>query len=111
MQQMARSARKPQAIRFAPIPIKAPLRRVIGALSWLARMLFVQPIGRREDRLGALGDRILQDIGLKRADVHAAACGIVALGEAVPDYPGAGPLVACGRRGYPLALVRLSEAA
>jgi hypothetical protein len=93
--------------------MKAPLPRVIGALWWLVRMLFVQPIGRRarEDRLGALGDRTLQDIGLKRADVHAAAWGIVALGEAVPDYPGAGPLVACGPQGYPLALVRLSEAA
>jgi uncharacterized protein YjiS (DUF1127 family) len=96
-----------------PIHRRAHRPRMIGALLWLMHLLFVQPIGRRarEERLGALCDRTLQDIGLKRADLHAALWGIVALGEAVPDYPSAGPLVACRRQGRPRALAGLREAA
>ena len=85
----------------------------MGALLWLYRLLFVQPVGRRarEERLGALPDRILRDIGLKRVDVRAAAWGAVRLRDLLRDYPSAGPLYVCGRPDFPLTLVRLSEAA
>jgi hypothetical protein len=80
---------------------------------WLYRLLFVQPVSRRsrEERLGALPDRTLRDIGLKRADVRAATWGPVRLCDVLRKYPSAGPLYVCSRPDFPLTLVRLSEAA
>jgi uncharacterized protein YjiS (DUF1127 family) len=124
MRQMTQDARQPLAIRpgalasparlerrSLPQPARRP--RLIRALLWLFRLLFVRPVGRRarEERLGGLPDRTLRDIGLRRADMRAAAWGLVRLGELVRAYPSAGPLCVCGRPGYPLALVRLSKAA
>jgi uncharacterized protein YjiS (DUF1127 family) len=124
MQKMTQYARQPRPIRPGALASPAPLqrcslpqparqRRVIRALLWLFRLLFVQPVGRRarEERLGGLPDRTLRDIGLRRADMRAAAWGLVRLGELVRTYPSAGPLCVCGRPGYPLALVRLGKAA
>jgi hypothetical protein len=87
--------------------------RIVQALVWLYRVLLVEPVGRRAraDRLAGLSDRILGDIGIRRADVHAATWGAVALRAVVPAHPADRPLVVCGRPGYPLTLVRMSEAA
>lgn len=87
--------------------------RVIEVLVWLYRLLFVEPIGRRARgaRLAALSDRMLGDIGLRRIDVHATILGRVPVRAIVPSYPIDRPLVVCGRPGYPLTLVRISEAA
>jgi hypothetical protein len=104
--------RQPQApVTPRPEIIRRP--RVLTALIWLYRLLFVEPIGRRarEDRLGALSDRTLAEIGVRRADVHAAIWGRVPVRAVVPSYPIDRPLVVCGRPGYPLTLVRMSEAA
>ena len=107
----AMAAPAPLVRRPLPQPARPP--RLVGALLWLYRLLFVQPVGRRarEERLGALSDRILRDIGLKRVDVRAAAWGAVRLRDLLRDYPSAGPLYVCGRPDFPLTLVRLSEAA
>ena len=123
MQQMAQQARQPLPVRSGALPARVPLQhrrlprprplpRVVGVLRWLFRRVFVQPVGRRarEERLRALPDRILRDIGLKRADGQAAAFGMVRLSE-VMRYPSAGPLYVCGRPGFRPTLVRLSEAA
>jgi uncharacterized protein YjiS (DUF1127 family) len=101
----------PLVRRPLPQPVRPP--RLVGALLWLYRLLLVRPVGRRAraDRLGALSDRILRDIGLKRADLQAAAWGAVRLRDVVRDYPSAGPLYVCGRPGFRLTLVRLGEAA
>ena len=124
MHTMIPYAREPRPVRSGGIASPAPLvrrplpqparpSRLVGALLWLCRLLLVQPIGRRarEDRVGALPGRILRDIGLKRADVQAAAWGLVRLRDVVRDYPSAGPLYVCGRPGFRLTLVRLREAA
>jgi hypothetical protein len=99
-------------------PVRRPLPparppRLMAVLLWLYGLLLVRPVGRRarEERLGALSDRILRDIGLKRADLHAAAWGRVPLGDVLRDYPSGGPLYVCGRSGFRLTLVRLGEAA
>jgi uncharacterized protein YjiS (DUF1127 family) len=96
-----------------PLRRVSRLPRVIEALVWLYRLLFVAPVGRRarEDRLAALSDRTLADIGVRRPDAHAASWGRVPVRALMPRYPLDRPLVVCGRPGYPLALVRLSEAA
>jgi len=103
----------PTRLTRRPLPEPARPPRLVSALLWLYRLLCVQPVGRkaREERLGALSDRILRDIGLKRVDVRAAACGAVRLRDLLRDYPSAGPLYVCGRPDFPLTLVRLSEAA
>ena len=103
----------PTPLMRRPLPEPERPRRLVGALLWLYRLLFVQPVGRRarEERLGALSDRIMRDIGLKRVDVRAATWGAVRLRDLLPDYPSAGPLYVCGRPDFPLTLVRLSEAA
>jgi uncharacterized protein YjiS (DUF1127 family) len=124
MRQMAPYARPPLPARpgamaspvplaHRPLPQAARPPRLIAALLWLYRLLLVQPVGRRarEDRLGALPDRTLRDIGLERADVRAAAWGLVRLRDLVRAYPSAGPLYVCGRVGFRLTLVRLREAA
>ncbi|MGH6913660.1 MAG: hypothetical protein ACREH3_08120 [Geminicoccales bacterium] len=138
MRQIAKNARERGRIRPQPVALRphspgflapglrAPGFRASGAITrtarrprpvealvWLFRLLFVLPIGRqaREDRLGTLSDRVLRDIGILRADAHAAAWGMVPLQEVLPRYPADGRLVACARRGAALALVRLSEAA
>ena len=124
MQVMAPYVRQPVPVRSGtlaspaplvrrPLPKAARLPRLIGALLWLYRLLLVRPVGRRarEERLGALSGRILRDIGLKRADVRAAAWGLVRLRDVVQGYPSAGPLYVCGRPGFRLTLVRLREAA
>jgi len=113
-------------VRFAPgpprgssasLPLHRPATarrwRVTDALMWLLRLLFVTPIGRRarEERLGALSDRALRDIGLMRSDIGASTSGMVRLDAAVGAYPSAGPLVVSDRRGHPLTLVRLNRAA
>jgi uncharacterized protein YjiS (DUF1127 family) len=121
---MAPYARQTLAIRSDAIAAPAPLVRrplpqpatppcLVAALLWLYRLLFVQPVGRkaREERLGALSDRLLRDIGLKRVDVQAAAWGMVRLRDLLRDYPSASPLYVCGRPGFRPTLVRLSEAA
>ena len=99
MQQMAQQARQ-------------RLPRVIRALRRLFRLLLVEPVGRRAraERVGALPDRIMRDIGLRRADVQASAFGLVRLPDGM-RYPSAGPLYVCGRPGFRPTLVRLSEAA
>jgi hypothetical protein len=102
--------------RHAPVVPRPEITRqprLIEAIVWLYRLLFVVPVGRRarEDRLGALSDRTLRDIGIRRADVHAAIWGRVAVRALMPHYPIDRPLVICGRPGYPLTLVRMSEAA
>jgi hypothetical protein len=74
----------------------------------------VCPAGRpqgRAERLGALPDRILWDIGLRRTDVQAAVYGVVRLCDLVRGYPSAGPLYVCGRPGFRSTLVRLDKAA
>jgi uncharacterized protein YjiS (DUF1127 family) len=124
MRQMAPYARQPLPVRSGglaapalrarrPLPQAVRLPRLIGVLLWLYRLLLVQPVGRRarDERLGALPDRTLRDIGLKRVDVHAAAWGRVRLRDVVRAYPSAGPLYVCGRPGFRPTLVRLSEAA
>jgi hypothetical protein len=123
MQQMARQARQPAPARSGTLPARVPVQhrplpqparlpRVVGALRRLFRLLFVRPVGRRarEERVGALPDRILRDIGLKRADVQAAVLGMVRVSD-VMRYPSAGPLYVCGRPGFRPTLVRLGEAA
>ena len=123
MRQRAPDARQPLPDRRAAIVSLAPLvrrplpqarpPRLMAALLWLYRLLLVRPVGRRarEERLGALSDQTLRDIGLKRADVRAAAWGRVRLGDVLRAYPSAGPLYVCGRPGFRLTLVRLGEAA
>ena len=124
MRQMASCARQPLPVRRGglaapaprarrPLPQPARPSRLVGALLWLYRLLFVQPVGRRarEERLRALPDRTLRDLGLKRADVQAAAWGLVRLRDVVLDYPSTGPLYLCGKPGFRLTLVRLREAA
>jgi uncharacterized protein YjiS (DUF1127 family) len=95
--------------------LPAPRRRsrLVAALLWLYRLLLVRPVGRRArvERLGGLPERTLRDIGLRRADVHAAACDLVRLDDALWIYPSPGPLYICGRPDFRLTLVRLSEAA
>lgn len=96
------------------LPRTTPRRwRVISALMWLFRLLFVTPIGprARAEHLGALSDRALRDIGLMRRDIDAAASGMVPLDVAVRAYPRAGPLVVSDRCGRPLTLIRLNRAA
>ena len=123
MRQMATMARHtlpspPDAMAARTALVRCPLPqptspRALRAMLWLYRLLFVQPVGRRsrEERLGALPDRTLRDIGLKRADVRAATWGPVRLCDVLRKYPSAGPLYLCGRPDFPLTLVRLSEAA
>jgi uncharacterized protein YjiS (DUF1127 family) len=108
----------PDAMAARTALVRCPLPqptspRALRAMLWLYRLLFVQPVGRRsrEERLGALPDRTLRDIGLKRADVRAATWGPVRLCDVLRKYPSAGPLYVCGRPDFPLTLVRLSEAA
>jgi uncharacterized protein YjiS (DUF1127 family) len=103
----------PAPLVCRPLPQPARPSRLVGALRWLYRLLLVRPVGRRvrEEHLRALPDRTLRDIGLKRADVQAAAWGLVRLRDVVRDYPNAGPLYVCGRPGFRLTLVRLREAA
>ena len=103
----------PTPLMRRPLPEPGRPPRLVGALLWLYRLLCVQPVGRRarEERLGALSDRLLRDIGLKRVDVQAAAWGMVRLRDLLRDYPSAGPLYVCGRPDFPLTLVRLSKAA
>jgi uncharacterized protein YjiS (DUF1127 family) len=98
-------------VRRPSPPARPP--RLMAVLLWLYRLLLVRPVGRRarEERLGALSDRILRDIGLKRADLQAAAWGRVRLRDLLRDYPSAGPLYVCGRPGFRLTLVRLGVAA
>jgi uncharacterized protein YjiS (DUF1127 family) len=123
MQQMAQQARQPLPARSGTLPARVPLQhrplpqparpaRMVSALRRLFRLLFVQPVGRRAraERIGALPDRILRDIGLKRADVQGAVLGMVRLPD-VMRYPSAGPLYVCGRPGFRPTLVRLGEAA
>ena len=122
MQQMVQYARQPLSfcagataspplLRRPPPPARPS--RLIRALLWLNCQLLVRPVGRRarEERLGALPDRTLRDIGLRRADVQAAICGLVRLGDMMQGYPSAGPLCVCGRPGFRPTLVRLREAA
>jgi uncharacterized protein YjiS (DUF1127 family) len=106
MRQMARYARQ-------PLPGRPRRARLLRALRWLYRLLLVRPVGRRAraERLGALPERILRDIGLKRADVRAAACDRVRLDEVLWTYPSPGPLYICGRPDFRLTLVRLRKAA
>jgi uncharacterized protein YjiS (DUF1127 family) len=123
MRQRASYARQPLPDRRAAVAALAPLvrrplpqarpPRLMAVLLWLYRLLLVRPIGRwaRAERLGALCDRTLRDIGLKRADLQAAAWGRVRLGDVLLDYPSAGPLYVCGRPGFRLTLVRLGKAA
>ena len=124
MRQLVENARRPLPARSSALASLAPLQhrplpqaarraRPIRALLRLFRFLFVQPVGRRarEERLRALPDRILRDIGIKRSDARAAAWGLVPPAAVLPDYPSAGPLCVCGRPGFPLTLVRLSKAA
>jgi uncharacterized protein YjiS (DUF1127 family) len=112
-----RFAPNPPSEQPTPMPLRRPVTarrwRVMSALLWLFRLLFVTPIGRRarEERLGALSDRALRDIGLMRSDIGASASGMVPLDAALGGYPSAGPLVVSDRRGQPLTLVRLNRAA
>jgi uncharacterized protein YjiS (DUF1127 family) len=107
----ALASRTPLQHRSSPQP--APRPRLIALLLWLYRLLLVRPVGRRarDERLGMLPERTLRDIGLKRADVQAAAWGPVRLCDVVGNYPSAGPLYPCGRPGFRPTLVRLREAA
>jgi uncharacterized protein YjiS (DUF1127 family) len=52
--------------------------RIIGAMRRRGR----RRVGARQ--LAQLDDRLLRDIGLTRAQVHAAACGLLSLGEPSP---------------------------
>ena len=103
----------PAPLQHRPLPRPARPSRLMRALRWLFRLLFVQPVGRRAraERLRALPDRTLRDIGLRRADVQAAASDLVWLCDLVPAYPSAGPLYVCGRPDFRPTLVRLREAA
>jgi uncharacterized protein YjiS (DUF1127 family) len=124
MQQIARHATQPLPVepgtpalpvplQHRPLPRSARRPRLVRALLRLVRLLFVQPVGRRAraERLGALSDRTLRDIGLRRTDVQAAAYGVVRLCDLVRAYPSAGPLYVCGRPGFRPTLVRLDKAA
>jgi uncharacterized protein YjiS (DUF1127 family) len=121
MQQIARHATQPLPVKpGAPVPLQHPplprparRPRVIRALLRLFRLLFVQPVGSRAraERLGALPDRTLRDIGLRRPDVQAAAYGVVRLCDLVRAYPSAGLLYVCGRPGFRPSPVRLDKAA
>jgi uncharacterized protein YjiS (DUF1127 family) len=123
MRQRASYARQPLPDRRVAITSLAPLvrrpppqsrpPRLMAVLLWLYRLLLVRPVGRRAraERLGALSDRTLRDIGLKRADLQAAAWGRVRLRDVLLHYPSAGPLYVCGRPDFPLTLVPLGEAA
>jgi hypothetical protein len=123
MQTMATHRAVSQTIRLAPVATPAPMARrpmpetarprVIRALLWLLRRLFVEPVGRkaREERLLTLGPRYLRDIGLERIDMHASAWGGVPMDHVTPEYPSPGPLFICGRPGFPLTVVRLGKAA
>jgi uncharacterized protein YjiS (DUF1127 family) len=124
MQQIARHATQPLPaesgapalpvpLQHRPLPRRARPPRLIRALLWLFRLLFVQPVGRRAraERLRALPDRTLRDIGLRRADIQAVATGLVRLCDLVRAYPSAGPLYVCGRPGFRPTVVRLDEAA
>jgi hypothetical protein len=117
MQSMAQQARQLPVRQGAPMPRRAlrqPARRprLIRALLRLFRLLFVEPVGRkaREERL-AVPERTLRDIGLRRADVQAAAWGLVPLAAVLQPYPGSGPLCICGRPDFRPVVVRLSQAA
>lgn len=123
MQNMAQQARQPLPVQGrAALPRPLPRRplprpprrpRLITALLRLLRLLFVEPVGRRarEERLAALPERILRDIGLRRADVQAAAWRLVPLTAVMQPYPSSGPLYVCGRPGFRPVVVRLSKAA
>jgi hypothetical protein len=122
MQSTARQARQPEPARRGAAARSLPLRplpraprppRPIAALLCLFRLLFVRPVGRRarEERLAALPERCLRDIGLRRPDVQAAAWGRVPLAAIVRAYPSAGPLCICGRPGFRPTVVRLGKAA
>jgi hypothetical protein len=119
MQSMAQQARQPLPVRHGapmprrPSPRRARRPRLIAGLLWLLRLLFVVPVGRRarEERLGALPERTLRDIGLQRAEVQAAAWGLVPLAAVMQPYPSPGPLCVCGRPGFRPVVVRLSQAA
>jgi uncharacterized protein YjiS (DUF1127 family) len=124
MQTAAQQARQqPPARRGVPVPrLPLPLHplpqtarpsRLIAALRCLLHLLFVRPVGRRAraERLTALPERSLRDIGLRRADVQAAACGLVPLAAVMRAYPSAGPLCICGRPGFRPTVVRLGKAA
>jgi uncharacterized protein YjiS (DUF1127 family) len=124
MREMAPSASHPLPVRSGamgspapllrrPLPHPARPSRLAATLLWLYRLLLVRPVGSRarEERLGALPERTLRDIGLKRADVQAAAWGLVRVRDVMRDYPSAGPLYVCGRPGFRPILVRLREAA
>ena len=102
-----------QGMQRRPLPQPARRPRLIAALLWLFRLLFVEPVGRkaREERLAALPERTLRDIGLQRADVQAAAWEPVPLAAVMPPYPSPGPLCVCGRPGFRPIVVRLSRAA
>jgi Domain of unknown function (DUF1127) len=96
-----------------PLPEIGRRPRVLAPLIWLYRFLFVEPVGRkaREERLQTLSDRMLRDVGIRRSDIHAAIWSRVPLRALVPSYPINRPLVVCGQPGYPLTVVRMSEAA
>jgi hypothetical protein len=104
---------RPRQAPIGPLPQIGGRPRMLAALFWLYRSLFVEPVGRgaREERLQALSDRALRDVGIRRSDVHAAIWGRVPLHAVVPSYPIDRPLVVCGRQGYPLTVVRMSKAA
>jgi hypothetical protein len=109
-----RPAPRPAARSDAPLPRRpGTTRRVMSALLWLLRLLFVTPIGRRarEERLSMLSERALRDIGLTRSHIDASTSGMVPLDAAVRAYPSAGPLMVSDRRGRPLTVVRLNRAA
>jgi uncharacterized protein YjiS (DUF1127 family) len=103
----------PRPTTHRPLPGWGRRSRLIAALLWLYRLLLVRPVGRRAraEHLSALPERTLRDIGLKRADVRAAACDLVRLDDVMWGYPSAGPLYICGRPDFRPTLVRLSEAA
>jgi len=119
MQNMAQQARQPLPVRHGapmsrrPLPRRARRPRLIAGLLWLLRLLFVAPVGRkaRAERLCALPERTLRDIGLQRADMQAAAWGLVPLAAVMQPYPGSGPLCICGRPDFRPVVVRLSQAA
>ncbi|HEX5077983.1 MAG TPA: hypothetical protein VFV80_02455 [Geminicoccaceae bacterium] len=121
--QMVRHARQPSPARAGTPAVRPPLRyrplprprrpsRLLAPLLWLLRLVFVQPVGRRAraERLAALPDRALRDLGLRRADLQAAALGMLRLPDLL-RYPSAGPLYICGRAGFRPTLARLCEAA
>lgn len=128
MQQIGHAARERCPARLQPVILRVlqtnPLPpggrpsthrrpRPVAALLWLGRLLFVRPIGRRAraDRLGGLGDGTLRDLGILRADVQAAALGLVPLHEVLPRYPGDGRVACCAARRHPPRQVRIGEAA